>query len=258
MLETFEDGRDRLSMTFRDLPGPWIFHVRAEIISGRPVLTGLGIEPRDEAAPAPLNRNALNKLPIAALNERVKSVLRADSDSLRVERGTGTDRKPGKVGRSWPDDHYLQVAWYYTLAQRVGDPPRFAVAREWRVSEVTASRWVAKSRKLGYLDAYDWSASRRGVQERDYQSVTRRVEESIIGNRLHGLLAHSEQGVRVATRVINAVRGSSAGVTAIRRDLFEQRLLELTGDADEDVALASVTLALELKNRGRLAAAGAD
>jgi len=64
--------------------------------------------------------------------------------------GDRTARPTG--GKSWPDEHLMQVAQAYWQAEPEGRPPRRAISERWRVSKATASRWLKRARELGYVD----------------------------------------------------------------------------------------------------------
>jgi hypothetical protein len=50
-----------------------------------------------------------------------------------------------------PDEHYREVAEFYSREQSAGRPPTRGVKERWGVSHSTAAKWVAKARRLKFL-----------------------------------------------------------------------------------------------------------
>lgn len=198
----YADGNDMLRMTYLDFPGEWVYEVQSEVVGGKPELVALYIGPRDAENLAPLRRADLRQVPLATLTDRVKATLRAER-SRRVAMAAGGVRKPARQGRSWPPEHYLQVAWHYNHAQIVGNPPRKTVSAEWGVSEVTASRWIAQARRLGFLAEYDAGAGRSGrPSNAPLLDATESVRRLIVADVLRELVGDADPRVRQAAAVL--------------------------------------------------------
>ncbi|MFC4375105.1 hypothetical protein ACFO5K_13460 [Nocardia halotolerans] len=148
------DGTQRVVVTYSDLPGPWTYTIEGSLVKGEPMITKLSIGQRDPATPISINQTRLRRVQVKVLFERIKHALHTDwSDRVSQLLGDARTQLP-KSDRSWHAQHYLQVSWAYTEAEKAGRPARKAIADQWKVSLVTASRWLSEARKRGYLPPY--------------------------------------------------------------------------------------------------------
>jgi hypothetical protein len=110
--------------------------------------------------------------------------------------------------RSWPDEHFMQVAEEYWQAEADGRPPRQAISERWSVSKVTASRWLRRARELGYVDPDQARHTRRlePDPQADHEDSARRVEAAIFRRTLASLAAAAEGPLREkAQALIDAI-----------------------------------------------------
>ncbi|WP_157110866.1 hypothetical protein [Nocardia anaemiae] len=148
------DGSHRVVVNYDDVPGPWVYTVEGRLVDDKAMITKLLVAQRDPAKPMPITQTGLRRVQLRLIFDRIKCALRTDW-SKRVSRLLGDARtQMPKAGRSWHAEHYLQVAWFYVEAEASGRAPRQAIAKQWDVSPVTASRWLSEARKRGYLAPY--------------------------------------------------------------------------------------------------------
>jgi hypothetical protein len=88
-----------------------------------------------------ISSDLLRRLPLRQLRATAVRALNDEADWL-------APFKIEKAGRSWPPDHYEEVARVYRNA---GHAPLKAIQETWHVSRPAASKWVRKARDLGYL-----------------------------------------------------------------------------------------------------------
>ncbi|WP_405177888.1 hypothetical protein OG225_27125 [Nocardia sp. NBC_01377] len=175
------DGTERVVVTYDDLPGPWKYTVEGRLVNGSPMITELVVRQRDPSAPVAITQTALRRIQLRVILDRVKRALKTEWEQ-RVSRLLGDARtQMPKSGRSWPAEHYMQVAWWYVEAEADGGSARKAISEHWGVSLVTASRWLSEARERGYLGAYV-----AGKKQRDenlwsrQRSATSTVERSVV------------------------------------------------------------------------------
>jgi hypothetical protein len=115
---------------------------------------------------------------------------------------------PPSGGRSWPDEHFMQVAQEYWQAEADGRPPRQAISERWSVSKVTASRWLRRARELAYLDP-DQARHPRRLEpdpQTDHEDSARRLEAEIFRKILANLATTAESPLREkAQALIDAI-----------------------------------------------------
>ncbi|MDP8931088.1 MAG: hypothetical protein M3O70_21575 [Actinomycetota bacterium] len=118
---------------------------------GKAVVIGLLLESPDGSE---ITARALRKtLSLPQLLETLGQVYarRGDADPLVADAVVSRPRRPGP--RGWPDAHYQQVAEVYSRNLKAHPRrPMKITAEQFGTSEATARRWVARARKLGYLE----------------------------------------------------------------------------------------------------------
>jgi hypothetical protein len=136
------------------VPGwePFHIYLRADLVDGAPVVTGLRIEPRADAKPAQvaLTQNRLRTFPaprFAAAAYHATHLRPATVGDLidAMER-----TKPKGRGATSPE----QVAAIYTRAREAGKAPRAAVCNTLNISTRTADRYISQARKAELLAPY--------------------------------------------------------------------------------------------------------
>lgn len=137
----FANGTEAVEVAYSDIPGPWTYHVEGRMVGGKPAITRLTIATRDPEKPG-------------AITGRLSGGRRQEpsSDGSRAPYGqSGTTRSPThaqariqsvKAGRSWPAEHFVQVAWFAVDAELTDRAPRLVIQDQWGVSGITASRWL--------------------------------------------------------------------------------------------------------------------
>jgi hypothetical protein len=145
---------------------PWRVVLRWAEIEGFAECVGIEIAP---AADTPILRaTVIRALPFGRLvrdarnaryDETLGPVIEALGDmpeATEIPRGSDREArawgaKPDRRRPQLDDEHYVRVAHLYSSAANRGTPPRKAVASVMRVSEPTASRWIAEARGRGLL-----------------------------------------------------------------------------------------------------------
>jgi hypothetical protein len=198
-------------INYQDIPGPWVYHVHGALIDGKPAITALAVSPRDPDNPTPITLQAVRTAPIGTLFDRVKSALRAPWEHRVEHMATQVRTHRPKEGRSRPAEHFMQVAWFYLQAQRTNVAPRKAIAQHWGVRPVTASRWLAETRRRGYLPPYPGRVS-LGEPDRatfsdpaDQLSTTAELELAIFLKVLKRLCGAADMRIRDAATVLATV-----------------------------------------------------
>ncbi|MER5635160.1 hypothetical protein [Streptomyces nitrosporeus] len=146
----FASGEERMQVTFDDIPGDWVYEVHGRLVDGKPGVTSLTIAPRDPDNPMSLTKATVTGTPIGTVIDRVRDALLQAWDRHPDHLADAIPKHPPKEGRSWPPEHFLQVAWWAIEAELNERSPRKAIADEWGVDGDTATRWLAEARRLGY------------------------------------------------------------------------------------------------------------
>lgn len=124
-------------------PGwPWAVDIYLMRGAERPVVRGLFVRGR-EGAP-PITAAVLAQIPVRQLAGVAASALAGDAEAQYRMLA-----KPRPAGaRSWPEDHYRNVARVAAWARATGRPggEAAAVAELWNVHDRTARRWIARRR----------------------------------------------------------------------------------------------------------------
>jgi hypothetical protein len=194
----------KVAVSYDEPPGPWTYHLHGQLLDGRPAITSLTIDQLNPANPVAITRQALRGAPIGILQERVHRGLQAELENRASEILSLARTIRPKAGRSRTSEHYQQVAWWYLHAQATGRPPRKAISDHWGVSRVTASRWLAETRKRGYLPKYKPVRKQDLPDGHSYAETTRRVEEEIFW-RVLGEYGSADDRWRRAVRALLAV-----------------------------------------------------
>ena len=109
-----------------------------ELVAGRYRCRELRM--RQRAAGQEVTGEALRSVPVARfMHEGIPMVADLPEDLAEMAK-----QGPTKVNLGW-------VAIVYRLAYAVGDPPKQAVARQFRIAPATAGRWISRARDAGYL-----------------------------------------------------------------------------------------------------------
>lgn len=140
-------------LEFRRLPGPWQYEVRIELVDGEPLVAALGISHKTGIQPTTrtaITSSHLRNVPMALLLRGMNKALRGDPAGWAQQSTMAIQQASGK---SWPAEHYLEVAEVSWEAEAEGRAPRDAIAEKWNVSKPTASRWRRRARELGFLPA---------------------------------------------------------------------------------------------------------
>lgn len=131
----FANGETRVQVAYSEVPGPWIYHVEGRLVQGKAAITSLAITPRDPENPAPITKDTARRTPVGSVLSRVKTALLAEWELQRA-RAAGGEVPEGsrlveqvgteaithtvKHGRSWPAEHFMQVAWFYVVDELGG------------------------------------------------------------------------------------------------------------------------------------------
>ncbi|MEU4607442.1 hypothetical protein AB0F43_31035 [Kribbella sp. NPDC023972] len=227
----FANGDVDVDVTYSDIPGPWIYQVQGRMVQGKPAITRLMIAPRDEDNPTPITRDTVRRAPTGTILGRVKSALRAKWSNQVDDLVLQARIQTVKSGRSWPAEHFMQVAWFCIDAELTDRAPRQVIKDRWGVSEVTASRWLARARELGYLPDYPISPAAGRLERHDYGETTRLLEELIVEKvfteRLAGGRDPSEVQSLVGEILERTVFGSSEQARAVQTAMCIQFLEEI-------------------------------
>ncbi|MFI0412374.1 hypothetical protein [Actinomadura sp. 3N508] len=239
-LTGFTSGKEGVSLTVTTIPGPWVYEVEGRLVNGRASITRVAIVPRDPENPTPITKDVVRRTPIGTVLAWVKGALRTEWEDRFRKLAAATSTHTAKQGRSWPAEHYLQVAWFAVNAELTERPggPRQAIVDHWGVEKITASRWMAKARELGYLPTYLAPPSHPPQSDIDAQfEATRRLEEAIFDKVLRsGLTQGPGQDTSTAAQlVLNTLMGTSPEAAQIRGRIFIDYLADLIESPDKQI-----------------------
>ncbi|ABW12029.1 hypothetical protein Franean1_2599 [Parafrankia sp. EAN1pec] len=230
----FANGEERVHVTYSDVPGPWIYHVEGRMVHGKPAITSLAIAPRDADSPEAITRNTVRRAPTGTMLGRVKSALREKWGNKVADLGLQARIQSVKRGRSWPAEHFLQVAWFCIDAELTDRAPRQVIKDQWGVSEITASRWLARARELGYLPDYPISPATGRFEGHDQTDATHLIEEQIVEKvfreGLTGARSPSEVSTAIGEILHRLVFGSSEEARSVQTDIFIEELERMVED----------------------------
>jgi len=181
-----------LGRTRHPAPGGLLVTLHWGEIQGRAEIVGIDIHTYDDCESGvysqsvgiggpirPLKARDLRGVPLGRLEQESRqsgtiSALDADLRRLIGEAPLPSEldpwqrekrRTPGRP-RVYDDEWFRSVAEIYLTAHRAGRPPTKAVAESHDVSKSTASKWVARARRLGFL-APTSRGKPSGVSRRD-------------------------------------------------------------------------------------------
>ncbi|MFH8577148.1 hypothetical protein [Streptomyces zaomyceticus] len=264
----FASGQVKVHVHYSEVPGPWIYQVEGRLLEGKVAVTSLTIAPRDPEAPIPITKDTVRRTPVGSVLARVKTALLAEWEEQRarakgkevpegsrlVQRvGTDAITHVAKQGRSWPAGHFMQVAWFYVIAELTDEAPRKMIAQHWGVSEATASRWLDKARKLDYLPSYPEAPTRPwtdvSANHEANRDVERQVFEKVLRSGLGRLGTRAERKAEVDDIVRQTVLGDTPEAQRIRATIFSELIVELAeGYPNESVRQAANGLLEALAN----------
>ncbi|MFD3309377.1 hypothetical protein [Streptomyces sp. NPDC058656] len=249
----FASGEELVEVTYSDVPGPWIYHVQGRMVHGRPAITSLTIAPRDADTPEAITRDTVRRAPTGTILGRVKSALREKWGDKVADLHLQARIQSVKGGRSWPAEHFLQVAWFCIDAELTDRAPRQVIKDQWNVSEITASRWLARARELGYLPDYPISPVAGRFEGHDQIEATRLVEEQIVEKvfreALTGTRGPSEVSTVIGEILQRSVFGSSEEARSVQTDIFFDALERTAEDFPDDQIKAAAKQLLDLLAR---------
>ncbi|MGW7304421.1 hypothetical protein ACWGI1_02440 [Streptomyces sp. NPDC054835] len=246
----FADGKEIVDVTYSDVPGPWIFHVQGRMVQGKPAITHLTIAPRDTDSPQAITRDTVRRAPTGTLLSRVKSALREKWSNKAADLHTQARIQSVKAGRSWPAEHYMQVAWFAIDAELTDKAPRQVIQDQWNVSGITASRWLARARKLGYLPDYPLTPADGRPTEGHQADATRIVEEQIVGKVLQeGFVGNrhpSEISTAIGAIFHRSIFGTSEQARTMRTEIFVETLANMSEEFPDNQVKAAAGQLLAL------------
>ncbi|PWJ02081.1 hypothetical protein DKG34_40625 [Streptomyces sp. NWU49] len=240
----FANGSEAVDVTYSDIPGPWVYSVEGRMVAGKPAITRLSIVPRDPEKPEAITRETVRRAPTGTILGRVKSALRTKWNNKVGDVYAQARIQSVKVGRSWPAGHFVQVAWFAVDAELTGRAPRQVIQDTWGVSGITASRWLARARKLGYLPDYPLTPVEGRPHAYDYVAATRILEEQIVQKVLREGLSHTSDPATVRSELWEvlhrAILDNSKEAVRLRTEIFVDILAQLAeGGPDEQIQTAA-------------------
>ncbi|MBT1103100.1 hypothetical protein [Streptomyces sp. Tu10] len=240
----FANGSEAVDVTYSDVPGPWIYSVEGRMVAGKPAITRLSIIPRDPEKPEAITRETVRRAPTGTILGRVKSALRTKWNNKVANLYAQSRIQSVKAGRSWPAEHFVQVAWFAVDAELTGRAPRQVIQDMWGVSGITASRWLARARTLGYLPDYPLAPIEGGPHGYDYVVATRILEEAIVQKVFReGLTRPSEPAAirsELGEILHRTIFGDSEEAGRLRTQIFVASLAQLAeGCPDEQIRAAA-------------------
>ncbi|MFE7947362.1 hypothetical protein [Streptomyces sp. NPDC057426] len=240
----FANGSEAVEITYSDIPGPWIYSVEGRMVAGKPAITRLAIGPRDPEKPEAITRETVRRAPTGTLLGRVKSALRTKWNNKVADLHAQARIQSVKTGRSWPAGHFVQVAWFAVDAELTGRAPRQVIQDTWGVSGITASRWLARARSLGYLPDYPLTPVKCQPRVFDYVAATRILEEQIVQKVIREGLTRTSDPTTAKSELWEVFRRTivdnpnEAG--RLRTEIFRGSLLQLAeGFPDEQIRAAA-------------------
>nr|WP_062337369.1 hypothetical protein [Herbidospora sakaeratensis] len=246
-LSAFASGKEGVDITATNVPGYWVYQVEGRMLNGQASITRLAMVPRDPESPTPIKKDDVRRIPIGTIVTWVKGALRTEWENrfakLAVEMNTHTT----KQGRSWTAEHYLQVAWFAInaeLSERPGGP-RQAIADNWGVKKITASRWMAKARELGYLPDSPSQLAKKALSDLDAQLESTRILEELIFDKVlrAGLTQTSGQDhTTTAQLVLRTIMETSPEAAEIQSQIFVESLMDLSESPDRSIRDAANAL----------------
>ncbi|RPK41700.1 hypothetical protein EES37_19320 [Streptomyces sp. ADI91-18] len=240
----FANGSEAVDVTYSDIPGPWIYSVEGRMVAGKPAITRLAIVPRDPEKPQAITRETVRRAPTGTILGRVKSALRTKWNSKVADLHAQARLQSVKAGRSWPAEHFVQVAWFAVDAELTGLAPRQVIQDTWGVSGITASRWLARARTLGYLPDYPLTPIEGRPHGYDYVAATRILEEAIVQKVFREDLTHPSDPASVRNELWGILRRTilhdSKEAKRLRTEVFATTLAQLAvGSSDEQIQSAA-------------------
>ncbi|MEU8868990.1 hypothetical protein [Streptomyces umbrinus] len=242
----FASGEERVHVTFDDVPGDWVYEVQGRLVDGKSGITSLTIAPRDPDNPKSLTKATVSGTPIGTVIDRVRDALRQAWDRRPAHLAAAVRKRPAKDGRSWPPEHFLQVAWWAIEAELNGRGPRRAIADEWKVDEDTATRWLTQARKLGFLSAHPGQPK---PDTHTWAEATRILEERIFEKVLIEALAHPAPDEAPITELLaTALITPTSLAEQLRTEVFFRGLADLAdGNSTDSVRSAAAALMAALE-----------
>jgi hypothetical protein len=205
---TFGPPGSPICIQYPSLPGPWQYHVDVVPLGGVLGIAHLCIKQKPftpSGFETPITGRSLRTVPIQRFMQGARQ---AQQRQLQEPEEHAEIVAPPSGSRSWPDEHFMQVAQEYWQAEADGRPPRQAISDRWSVSKVTASRWLRRARELGYLDADQARHPRRlgPDPQADHVDSARRLEAEIFRKILANLATTAESPLREkAQALIDAI-----------------------------------------------------
>ncbi|MFJ4428459.1 hypothetical protein [Streptomyces bobili] len=242
----FASGEERVHVTFDDIPGDWVYEVQGRLVDGKPGITSLTIAPRAPDKPKSLTKATVSGTPIGTVIDRVRDALMQAWDRRPAHLVDAIRKHPPKDGRSWPPEHFLQVAWWAIEAELNGRGPRKAIADEWKVDGDTATKWLAEARKLGYYSAHT-SQPKPGTDT--WAEATRDLAGQIFKRVLIEALAHpAPDEAPIAELLAAALMTPTSLAEQLRTEIFFHGLADLVdGDSPDPVRSAAAALLAALE-----------
>lgn len=242
---TFGPPGSPICIQYPSLPGPWQYHVDVVPLGGVLGIAHLCIKQKPftpSGFETPVTSRSLRTVPIQRFMQGARQ---AHQRQLQNSAEHAEIVPPPTGSRSWPDEHFMQVAQEYWQAEAGGRPPRQAISERWKVSKVTASRWLRKARELGYLDPDQARYPRRlePDPQADHEDSARLVEAEIFRKILTNLAATAESPLRdKAQALIDAIHEAHgeqppplpSHLQEIRWVTLDSRTYNRPASADED------------------------
>jgi hypothetical protein len=182
-------GDGAIGIEFPALPGPWAYNVQIEVVDGKPGIVSLAIWHKENTPPTSrtvITARGLRRVPVSRFLQGAREAQQWKPEDW-AKHAAKVAPPPGS--KTWPPEHYIQVAQVSWQAEFEGRPPREAIAEHWNVSKPTASRWRRRARELGYLDPYQPPNPPEPVEHPVYHHValTRKLELQLFHKVLNNL-----------------------------------------------------------------------
>lgn len=240
----FANGSEAVEITYSDIPGPWIYSIEGRMVAGKPAITRLAIVPRDPEKPEAITRETVRRAPTGTILGRVKSALRTKWNNKVANVHAQSRIQSVKAGRSWPAEHFVQVAWFAVDAELTGRAPRQVIQDTWGVSGITASRWLARARALGYLPDYPLTPIEGRPHGYDYVVATQILEEAIVQKVFRESLTRPSAPATSRSELGEVLHrtffGDSKEAGRLRTEIFVASLAQLAeGCPDEQIQSAA-------------------